>query len=64
VGRDAILAKLEAVLSDPSHPAWLGALKFVTEQGYGKAPQAIEPLVEPEPPVKNVLYVLGQRIEF
>jgi hypothetical protein len=30
------------VLEDPKHPAWLGAVKYVTEFGYGKAPQKVE----------------------
>jgi hypothetical protein len=34
--RDEILAAAREVLGNKDHPAWLGAWKFVTEQGYGK----------------------------
>lgn len=30
------LAIAQAILKDKDHPAWLGAWKFVSEQGYGK----------------------------
>lgn len=30
------------VLMDKDHPQWLGALKFVTEHGYGKPTQPME----------------------
>lgn len=34
-----MLARAKVVLANEDHPAWLGAWKFVAEQGYGKAPQ-------------------------
>lgn len=30
------------VLADKDHPQWLGALKYVTEHGYGKPTQTLE----------------------
>lgn len=30
------------VLKNPNHPAWLGALKWATEHGYGKPKESID----------------------
>lgn len=38
---DTITAVRE-ILEDPSHGAFIGALKWATENGYGKAPQSVE----------------------
>ena len=62
--RDEMLERLRQVLDDPEHPAWLSALRFVAEQGYGKARQQLEVTSEAEKPVKQVLVIAGQRIEF
>lgn len=35
-------ARAKKILETPDHPAWLGAWKFVAEQGYGKADQRIQ----------------------
>ncbi len=40
--RDAVLEAARRVLENPEHPAWLGAWKWLGEQGYGKATQQIE----------------------
>lgn len=40
--REDVLAKAREVLADPTHDAWLGAWKFLAEQGYGKAAQRVE----------------------
>jgi len=37
-----VLAVAESVLKDKNHPAWLGAFKFVGEQGFGKAKQEVD----------------------
>ena len=34
-------ARAKQILENPDHPAWLGALKFVSEQAYGKAVQTV-----------------------
>lgn len=39
---DETLAIAEEILKDKSHPAWLGAWKYVGEQAYGKAKEEIE----------------------
>lgn len=39
---DAMMERAKAVLNVPNHPAWLGAWKFLTEQGYGKPAQPVE----------------------
>jgi hypothetical protein len=31
----------QSVVDDPKHPAWLGAVKWATEHGYGKPEQPI-----------------------
>lgn len=41
VSSQAVLDAARSVLSNPDHPAWTGALKWATENGYGKAPQPI-----------------------
>lgn len=43
---DAVMA----ILDDPKHPAYLGALKWATEQGYGKPAQTI--VGDPERPIR------------
>jgi hypothetical protein len=62
--RDEMLERLRLVLDDPGHPAWLGALRFVAEQGYGKPRQQLEVTSEEEKPVTQVLVIGRQRIEF
>lgn len=37
-----VIEKAKLVLAVPNHPAWLGAWKFLTEQGYGKPTQPID----------------------
>lgn len=41
VSRDSQLEVARQVLEDKDHPAWLGAYKFLTEQGYGKPTETI-----------------------
>lgn len=40
--REETVAAAERILRDPDHPAYLGALKWATENGYGKPHQTIE----------------------
>lgn len=39
--RDETIDAVTAILADPAHPAYLGALKWATEQGYGKAQESV-----------------------
>lgn len=36
------LKSARAILKDPKHPAWTGALKWATENGYGKPKESLE----------------------
>ena len=36
-----VLERAAAILANPDHPDWLATWKFVAEQGYGKATQAV-----------------------
>ena len=40
--RDETLKAVQAILEDPSHPAYLGALKWASENGYGKPQQPVD----------------------
>lgn len=40
--KDDTIKVVERVLKDDEHPAWLGALKWATEHGYGKPTQQVE----------------------
>ncbi len=40
--REETMRALEQLLMAPDHPAFLGALKYATEHGYGKPSQPIE----------------------
>jgi hypothetical protein len=40
--RDETMEEAKRVLADADHPAWMGALKWATENGYGPANQKIE----------------------
>ena len=42
VGSDKVLELAKQVIEDPGHSAWLGALKWIGEQGYGKAKEEID----------------------
>lgn len=42
VSRADRFAIAESVIENPDHPAWLGAYKFLTEQGFGKGAQPLE----------------------
>ena len=48
---------VEAVLKDPTHPHWMRALEYVTERGYGKAPQTVEVTGEGGGAVKTELTI-------
>ena len=39
---DTVLAGLQLILKDPSHPQFLKALEFAAERGYGKEVQPME----------------------
>ena len=58
-----MIAAAERVLANPEHPAWLGAWRFLAEQGYGRAVQAVDVTSGGEA-VKQVVVIGGQRIEF
>lgn len=60
--RSTVLERAQEVLDNPEHPAWLSVWKFVAEQGFGRAPQAIG--TEEEPPRRQVFKICGQEIEF
>lgn len=38
----AVYEHLDTVIQDPNHLQWLGALKYATEHGYGKAREHLE----------------------
>jgi len=40
--REQTMRALEQLLMAPDHPAFLGALKYATEHGYGKPAQPVE----------------------
>lgn len=42
VSSDAVLDKLEMVLRDPNHPAYVGALKYASDHGFGRAKETVE----------------------
>lgn len=42
VNRDSTIRAAKRILRNDKHPAYLGALKFLTEQAYGKAAAPIE----------------------
>lgn len=35
-------ARIEAILADPDHPAFMKALQFAAERGMGKVPDTVE----------------------
>lgn len=39
---DATIAQVEAILQNSTHPAFVAALKWATEHGYGKAKETLE----------------------
>ncbi len=51
---------LEAVLGDITHAHWMRALEFVTEQGYGKVPQAMQHAGKDGAPLRFTL-AIGER---
>jgi len=42
VTRNDTLAAVRKILRDPNHPAFIGALKWATEHGYGRPLQRLE----------------------
>ena len=52
--RAEMLKTAQKVLKNPAHPAWLGAWKFVAEQGYGRA---VQPISGPDGETPAVLTV-------
>lgn len=51
---DVMLEKAREVLKDKEHPAWLGAWRFVAEQGYGKPKD--DAVINLPPGSKGVLF--------
>ena len=47
--REETIKALEQILSDPSHPQFMQALKFTADRGYGPPKQAVE--VDPTGPI-------------
>lgn len=40
--RDETLKAVQAILADDKHPAYLGALKWASEHGYGRPQQTVD----------------------
>ena len=59
--KGAKAARAKKVLDDPDHKEWLGAWKFVTEQGHGKAKESVEHSGDPNNPVKQVIEVVVRK---
>ena len=55
--RQEMLDTAKKVLENPKHPAWLGAWRFLAEQGYGKPVQPISG--DPDSPI--VLEIVVRR---
>lgn len=62
--RPAMIKSAEKVLKNPKHPAWLGAWKFLAEQGYGRAVAQVDVTSGGKAIEKQVVVIGGQRIEF
>lgn len=62
--RTEMVQTAEEVLKDKNHPAWLGAWKFLAEQGYGKAAQSLDLTTDGKPLVPQVIIIGGQRVVF
>lgn len=59
--RDEVLDTLETVLLDSHHPAYVGALKWCAEHGYGKPRESVEITGAGGGPVQVQVWRFGQR---
>ena len=65
VSQDETLEVVRAILSDGNHPLFLGALKWATEHGYGKATEKHEVTGAAGGPIRHVWrFGNGRVIEF
>lgn len=62
VTREDVLREAEAVLTDRTHPAWLGCWRFMVEQGFGKSLERLD-LTSAGEVVRQVLVIGDQRVE-
>ena len=62
--REEMLKTAREVLADKAHPAWLGAWKFLAEQGYGKAPQSVDLTTDGKSLAPQVIVIGGVTVQF
>lgn len=62
--RDATIEAVKGILENPAHPAYLGALKWATENGYGKPKESVEVSTKDGGPLAQVWLVAGKEIRF
>jgi hypothetical protein len=56
--REETLKQVQAILGDPDHGQFMAALKWATENGYGKAPQSVSVTGAEGGPVEHIHRVL------
>lgn len=61
VSSDVVLDELEQVLADSRHPAYVGAIKYATEHGFGKATETVEISGKDGQPVQVQVWRFGKR---
>lgn len=65
VSSDTVLRAVREILADPDHPAFMSALRWASENGYGKPAQSVELRGSGESPVSVQVWQFGDRkIEF
>jgi hypothetical protein len=64
VSRDETLAAVDDILRDKNHPAFLGALNWATNHGYGKAKESLEVSGPEGEPIRQVWLFGAHEIRF
>jgi hypothetical protein len=64
VTREETFAAVDAILGDKDHPAFLGALNWATNHGFGKAKESLEVSGPEGEPVKHVWLIGGRELHF
>lgn len=62
--REEMLAAVDEILRDRSHPMFMAALNWATNHSYGKAKETLEEVQESTPPARHVWTIAGRELVF
>jgi hypothetical protein len=64
VSWDETLKAAQSIVVNQKHPAWVGAMKFLADHGYGRPQESVDVTSGGKPLERQVLVWGGKRVEF